>query len=96
MAWLESWAKAVVQASKTDQSERLDTAQSGSKRYGGVDDDASGGGDILEGGGIDSIPIQARRRAMKATVIDRYAFSTTAQLWAEEIAGVRGQRIGRG
>jgi len=93
MDWLESWAKAVVRASKTDQSERLDAAaQRERKHHGGADEDASRGHGITEGRSIDtdsSTTVQARRRAMKAAVRERYAFSTAAQLWAEELAGGR-------
>lgn len=70
MLWLESWAKAVVHASKTDQSER-DVSRDGGNFEGG---DHHGG-------------VHARRRAMKAAVRQRYAFSTTAILWAEELLG---------
>lgn len=71
MVWLESWAKAVVQASKTDQAERGDGDAS-------RDDKRFKGGNRYNG-------IQERRRAMKASVRQRYAISTMATLWAEEI-----------
>lgn len=89
MDWLESWAKAVVYASKTDQAERLDSnpritqwnAQSDH-----IGDDGSLYGAALGKGNLER-SVQARRRAMKATVRNQYAFSTMAKLWAEEMAG---------
>lgn len=75
MAWLEIWAKAVVHASTSDQSER--DAEEDSPIYSGSAD-VSQDGRKVEG-------IQARRKAMKADVRKRYAFSTTATLWAEEV-----------
>lgn len=88
IAWLESWAKAVVHASTTDQRER--DAQRAAAFYVGDGDVARDsvyyeGGDRHEG-------IQARRKAMKAAVRKRYAFSTTASLWAEKMTqGSRGK-----
>eukprot|EP00752_Nemacystus_decipiens_P012726 g11275.t1 len=73
VAWLEGWAKAVVHASTTDRSER--DAQRAT--YVG-DGDIATDGDRHDG-------VQARRRAMKAAVRKRYAFSTTASLWAEKL-----------
>lgn len=75
MAWLEIWAKAVVHASTSDQSER--DAEEDAPIYSGSAD-VSQDGRKVEG-------IQARRKAMKADVRKRYAFSTTATLWAEEV-----------
>lgn len=79
-----------MHASKTDQAERLDTnqkstlweTQRGTRKRG-----SHYGASSLEEGNFDR-DIQARRRAMKATVRKRYAFSMMAQLWVEEITGV--------
>eukprot|EP00903_Cladosiphon_okamuranus_P006818 g6643.t4 len=81
IAWLESWAKAVVHASTTDRSER--NAQRDAAIYVG-DGDVARDGVYFEGGDHHE-GIQARRRAMKAAVRKRYAFSTMASLWAEEM-----------
>lgn len=81
MTWLKSWAEAVVHASKTDQSERLDSP-SATRSYAG--DDTLRGSEGFEGESLER-GIQARRAAMKVTVREGYAFSTTAQLWAEEM-----------
>lgn len=94
MEWLETWAKAVVHASQADHAERLDTNPKGTQRDTErgprrSDDDGDGGGfshDIAGlGEGNFGRNVQARRRAMKAAVRKQYAFSTTAQLWVEEI-----------
>lgn len=81
MAWLESWAKAAVQASEADQLER--DAQREVSIYVG-DGDFTRGDGKFEGGGRHE-NFQARRRAMKAAVRNRYAVSTMATLWADEI-----------
>eukprot|EP00903_Cladosiphon_okamuranus_P011215 g10582.t1 len=82
MAWLESWAKAVVHASTTERSER-DGQRDAPFHVG--DGDAALDGTHFEGGDRHE-GIQARRRAMKAAVRKRFALSTTASLWAEEMS----------
>lgn len=92
MAWLESWAKAVVHASTTDQKERLHarTASPGATKS-SDGDDASQGREGFQGS-ISERGIRARRRAMKVAVRERYAFSATARLWAEEMTSREGKR----
>lgn len=89
LPWLESWARAVVDASTTDQSERLQAegnAQTHTQSPGNhndalvpLDDGVERGQDVL------FRSVQDRRRAMKEAVRGRYAFSATARLWAEEM-----------
>lgn len=96
MAWLKSWANAVVHASKTDHSERLDAravSPRATKAHDG--DDAPQGGEGFEGESLER-GIQARRRAMKVAVREQYAFSATAQLWAEEMKMGEDQRTRKG
>ena len=93
--WLESWAKAVVHASKTDQAERFDTkakstqrdTQRGTRKGSRDDDFWHDDAALLSEGNFERVSVQGRRRAMKAAVRRQYAFSTTAQLWVEEITG---------
>lgn len=100
--WLESWATAVVHASKTDQAERLDAdprstqrdTQRGTRRssYDDGGDGFSHDGAALGEAYFDG-NIQARRRAMKSAVRKQYAFSTAAHLWAEEITGAESRTL---
>lgn len=91
MAWLESWAEAVVRASKTDQWERLNAQSNGrsAKSYDG--EDVHRDSESFEVGSPYR-SVQERRRAMKTAVRLRYAYNTTAQLWAEEMTGSPGRR----
>lgn len=85
MSWLESWGRAVVYASKSDESERLDAARDDQRDgkysvgYGALTDDSG-----VQQGRLDGT-VQARRRAMKATVRERYSYRMVAQLWAKEM-----------
>ncbi|CAM9108296.1 unnamed protein product, partial [Scytosiphon promiscuus] len=87
--WLESWARAVVHASKMDQSERL-KAQADARRQSERPGDHDG--DLLPRDiGVEGVQrglvggVQDRRRAMKEAVRERYALGATARLWAEEM-----------
>lgn len=104
--WLETWAKAVVHASKTDQAERLDANPKSTRRdnrtrsatrrssYDGGEDGVRHDGAAPGEANFDEESVQARRRAMKSAVRKRYAFSTTAQLWAGEITGAESRMLG--
>lgn len=51
---------------------------------------AEGTAEAREGG-----TVQARRRAMKAAIREKYAFSGTAKQWAREIEAALGRSAGR-
>lgn len=85
MAWLKSWGRAVVHASKSDQSERLDATRDA--RMDGnfsVDHGASTDDSGVQQGRLRET-VQARRRAMKAAVRERYSYRMVAQMWAKEV-----------
>lgn len=98
--WLESWARAVVHASTTDHSERLQAqrdSRTQNRNPGHYDDTLLPRGASVEGEQHDPlVSVQDRRMAMKEAVRGRYAFSATAKLWAEEITREKRPRSDRG
>lgn len=100
MPWLETWAVAVVEASKADSSERLKTVETATTTnrpplspLGGAAAVAASAARTTTAAG-DQQPITAPaeligrvaalRQSMKKAVRKKYAFSTSAKLWSEE------------